>query len=288
MRKTPLYEYEGASFLRPDDIEARTDIRADLARDLATRVLEMVETETNFAVPSSSLRGRVALTGETRPGTIAGELTRSFAMYKNFGVTLINTHIMRGMNQKGVKGRGRYFADLIISTTIMGALALQLKEMSKGRDPRPATNTQFWLASFLQGGGLGIFGDFMFSNINRFDRGLAETIAGPVVGFADDVRKLTLGNLVEVASGEDTNIASETIQFAGRYTPGSSLWYSRLGMERLILDQLRLQTDPKARSKMKRLESRYRREYGQQYWWKPGEVQPKRSPDLSNIMEETR
>lgn len=288
MRKTPLYEYEGASFLRPDDIEARTDIRADLARDLATRVLEMVETETNFAVPSSSLRGRVALTGETRPGTIAGELTRSFAMYKNFGVTLINTHIMRGMNQKGVKGRGRYFADLIISTTIMGALALQLKEMSKGRDPRPATNTQFWLASFLQGGGLGIFGDFMFSNINRFDRGLAETIVGPVVGFADDVRQLTLGNLVEVASGEDTNIASETIQFAGRYTPGSSLWYSRLGMERLILDQLRLQTDPKARSKMKRLESRYRREYGQQYWWKPGEVQPKRSPDLSNIMEETR
>jgi len=288
MRKTPLYEYEGASFLRPDDIEARTDIRPDLARDLATRLLEMVETETNFAVPSSSLRGRVALTGETRPGTIAGELTRSFAMYKNFGVTLINTHIMRGMNQKGVKGRGRYFADLIISTTIMGALALQLKEMSKGRDPRPATNTQFWLASFLQGGGLGIFGDFMFSNINRFDRGLAETIAGPVVGFADDVRKLTLGNLVEVASGEDTNIASETIQFAGRYTPGSSLWYSRLGMERLILDQLRLQTDPKARSKMKRLESRYRREYGQQYWWKPGEVQPKRSPDLSNIMEETR
>jgi hypothetical protein len=288
MRKTPLYEYEGASFLRPDDIEARTDIRPDLAKDLATRLLEMVETETNFAVPSTSLRGRTALTGETRPGTIAGELTRSFAMYKNFGVTLINTHIMRGMNQKGAKARGRYFADLVISTTVMGALALQLKEMSKGRDPRPMTDQQFWLAAFLQGGGLGIFGDFMFSNINRFDRGLAETIVGPVVGFADDVRQLTLGNLVEAASGEDTNVASEMIYFAGRYTPGSSLWYARLGLERLVMDQLRLQTDPKARSKMRRLESRYRREYGQQYWWKPGEVQPRRAPDLSNVIEERR
>ena len=288
MRKTPLYEYEGASFLRPDDIEARTDIRPDLAKDLATRLLEMVETETNFAVPSTSLRGRTALTGETRPGTIAGELTRSFAMYKNFGVTLINTHIMRGMNQKGAKARGRYFADLVISTTVMGALALQLKEMSKGRDPRPMTDQQFWLAAFLQGGGLGIFGDFMFSNINRFDRGLAETIVGPVVGFADDMRQLTLGNLVEAASGEDTNVASEMIYFAGRYTPGSSLWYARLGLERLVMDQLRLQTDPKARSKMRRLESRYRREYGQQYWWKPGEVQPRRAPDLSNVIEERR
>ena len=132
------------------------------------------------------------------------------------------------------------------------------------------------------------FGDFMFSNINRFDRGLAETIVGPVVGFADDMRQLTLGNLVEAASGEDTNVASEMIYFAGRYTPGSSLWYARLGLERLVMDQLRLQTDPKASSKMRRLESRYRREYGQQYWWKPGEVQPRRAPDLSNVIEERR
>ena len=285
MRSSPLYEHEGASFLRAEDIEARTDVAPGLARDLATRLMEMVEGETNFAVPSSSLRGRVALTGETRPGTISGEMTRSFAMYKNFGVTLVNTHLMRGMAQPGAKGKGRYFADLIISTTIMGALALQLKEMSKGRDPRPMTDNAFWLAAFLQGGGLGIFGDFMFSDINRFDRGLAETIAGPVVGFADDVRKLTIGNLVEASQGKDTNAARELIRFAARYTPGSSLWYTRLGLERMVIDQLQLMADPKARSNMRRIESRYRREFGQKYWWKPGETAPSRSPNYGNILE---
>ena len=284
MRSTELYDHEGATFLRAEDIEARTDIDPTMARDLATRMMEMIEAETNFAVPSSSLRGRTALTGDTRPGTIAGEMTRSFAMYKNFGVTLVNTHLMRGVTQEGAKRKGRYMADLIISTTIMGALALQLKEMSKGRDPRPMDDNAFWLAAFFQGGGLGIFGDFIYSTENRFGGGLETTVAGPVVGFIDDLGKLTLGNLMEAAKGEDTNAARETIRFASRYTPGSSLWYSRLATERLIVDQLQLWADPKARSNMRRMETRYRREFGQRYWWRPGRTEPARAPDLDNII----
>ena len=284
IRKTDLYEHEGATFLRAEDIEARTDITPGLARDLGTRLMEMVETETNFAVPSTSLRGRTALTGDARPGTISGELVRSFAMYKNFGITLVNTHLMRGMQQQGGKAKGRYFADLIISTTLMGALAMQLKEMSKGRDPKPMTGPAFWGAALLQGGGLGIFGDFLFSDVNRFDRGLAETIAGPVVGFADDVRKLTIGNIIEAANGEDTNAASEMIQFAARYTPGASLWYTRLALERMVIDQAQMMTDPKAKSKMRRLENRYKKEQGQKYWWRPGKTAPDRAPNLENVL----
>jgi len=288
MRSTELYDHEGATFLRAEDIEARTDIDPTLARDLATRMMEMIETETNFAVPSTSTRGRVALTGETRPGTISGELSRSFAMYKNFGVTLVNTHLMRGVTQEGAKAKGKYLADLIISTTVMGALAIQLKEITKGRDPRPMTDNAFWLAAFLQGGGIGIFGDFISSSENRFGGGLAKTVAGPVVGFVDDVGKLTIGNLIQAAKGDDTNIARETIKFVSRYTPGSSLWYARLGLERMVTDQLLLYADPKARSNMRRLESRYRREYGQRYWWRPGKTEPSRAPDIENILAQTR
>ena len=286
MRSTELYDWEGATFLRPEDVEFRNDISPRLARDLSTKMMEMIDTEMQYAVPSTTTKGRTALVGESRPGTVAGELTRSFAMYKGFGVSLVNFHLMRGLNQTGAKGKGRYFADLLISTTVMGALALQLKEMSKGRDPRPMTDTEFWLAAFLQGGGLGIYGDFLFSDVNRFDRGLAETIAGPVVGFANDVRKLTIGNLVEAANGEDTNIASEMISFAGRYTPGASLWYMRLGLERLVLDQMRMATDNKARQKFRKLEGRYRRDTGQKYWWRPGRREPSRAPNVENILAE--
>jgi hypothetical protein len=285
MRSTPLYEHKGAEFLRAEDIEARTDIDPTLARDLATRMMEMINTETNYAVPSSSLRGRVAFTGETRPGTVAGELVRSFVMYKNFAVSLLNTHIMRGMLQPGAKGKGRYYANLVISTTLMGALALQLKEMSKGRDPMPMTSSNFWGAAFMQGGGAGIYGDFLFGNVNRFGGGLSSTIAGPVVGFADDVRELTIGNLVQAAQGDDTNFASDLIRFGGRYTPGSNIWYSRLAFERLILDQAQTMADPKAREKLRRIRRRYKQK-GQNYWWRPGAIVPDRLPDVSNVMEE--
>jgi hypothetical protein len=285
VRSTPLYEYEGASFLRAEDIEARTDIRSDLARDLATSLLVMVETETNFNVPSSSLRGRIALTGDTRPGTVSGEIIRSFAMYKNFGVTVFNTHILRGLNQPTLRGKGSYYADLMISTTLMGALALQMKEMAKGRDPRPMEGPEFWGAAMMQGGGLGIFGDFLFSNVNRFGGGLGETIAGPVAGLLNDGLKLTIGNVAQAVQGKDTNVASEAISFAARYTPGSSLWYSRLALERVFVDQAKKWVDPDAASKMRRLETRYRNQYGQNYWWRPGKTTPERSPNLSNVFE---
>ena len=284
IRSTELYDYEGAKFLRPADIRARTDISPGRAEELTTRLLEMVNTETNFAVPSTSVRGRVALTSDTRPGTIAGELTRSFAMYKNFGVTLVATHLTRGATQPGAMSKGTYFADLLISATLMGALALQLKEMSKGRDPRPMDTEEFWGAAFMQGGGLGIYGDFLFSDVNRFDRGMAETVAGPVVGFANDVRKLTLGNIMEAATGQDTKAGTELINFAKNYTPGSSLWYARLGLERNLWDRLQMWADPKAKQKMRKLERKYKRDYGQKYWWSPGDAQPSRSPNLDNAL----
>jgi hypothetical protein len=284
IRATDLYDEQGAKFLRPLDVKSRTDLTPEMANQLGIRLMEMINTETNFAVPSTSVRGRVALTGETRPGTIAGELTRSFAMYKGFGITLLNTHLMRGMNQAGVKGKGVYFADLLISATVMGALAMQLKEMSKGRDPRPMDSPEFWGAAFLQGGGLGIYGDFLFSDVNRFGGGLAQTIAGPVVGFANDVRNLTLGNMMEVASGEDSNAASEMVKFVQRYTPGSSLWYMRLGLERMLFERLQLYSDPKAPQKFRSGQNKYKREYDQDYWWAPGKPAPSRAPNISSAL----
>jgi hypothetical protein len=92
--------------------------------------------------------------------------------------------------------------------------------------------------------------------------------------------------LVEAVNGEDTNIASEMISFAGRYTPGASLWYMRLGLERLVLDQMRMATDNKARQKFRKLEGRYRRDTGQKYWWRPGRREPSRAPNVENILAE--
>ena len=280
MRSTQLYDYNGATFLRPDDIASRADLDPRMANDLADKLLIMVNTETNFAVPSTSIRGRLALTGNVQPGTIPGEVLRSFAMYKNFSVTVLNTHIARGLALDGVSAKGRYLAGFVVTATLMGALAMQAKEITKGRDPVEMDTPEFWGAAMLQGGGLGIFGDFLFSNRNRFGGGLAETVAGPVVGAANDILNLTAGNIFQLVQGEDMNLGREMIDFASRYTPGSSMWYTRLAMERLVTDQVRMMLDPDAPARMRRLERRYMNERGQEYWWRPGQTSPDRAPDL--------
>ena len=290
IRRTNPYDEKGAKFIRPTDIAARTDIDETLRDNISTRLLEMINTETNFAVPSTSVRGATFLTGGTQPGTLTGEMARSFAMYKNFGVTLVNTHLMRGMQLPQSSSKGAYYSNLLISTTLMGALAMQMKEVSKGRDPREMfgdseETVKFWFAAFMQGGGLGIFGDFLTSGTSRYGSGIAETIAGPVAGAGDDLLNLTVGNLYQAATGQDTNAASEMVKFTQRHTPGSSLWYGRLALERGLWDQMQLMTDPKAKSKFRRLENRTKKQTGQKYWWGPGDTTPSRAPEISKAFE---
>ena len=69
------------------------------------------------------------------------------------------------------------------------------------------------------------------------------------------------------------------MRFLRSNTPGSSLWYSRLAMDRLIWDQLQELADPEYRRAFKRTEDRARKDYGQDYWWRPGQAAPQRAPD---------
>jgi hypothetical protein len=141
-------------------------------------------------------------------------------------------------------------------------------------------NAAFWGAAMLQGGGLSIFGDFLFAELNRYDRGLAETIAGPVVGLAQDLKNLTIGNMQQMVNGQDTNVASEALGFASRYMPGASVWYIRGALERTVIDQVRMMIDPDAKKRMRDLEKKYKKERGQEYWWRPGQMAPDRAPNL--------
>lgn len=277
-RRTDLYEHKGASFLRPEDIAEEAT---------ALRFLDMLHGETEFAVPGTSRRGRVAIIGENRPGTFTGELIRSAAMYKNFSATLMFTHYRRLMSLPTPAERGKYFAQFFLMATAFGALSLQLKDVSKGRDPRkmidfsdPAAMAKFWGAAALQGGGLGIFGDFLFAQQNRYGGGLAQTVAGPMVGAAADFTGYFNSNAQALISGKKTNVVGGAIDIAQRYMPGGSMWWARQGMESLIWDQLRRIGDPNFSQRVHALDRKRKTEYGQDSWWRRGDALPSRAPDL--------
>ncbi|MBL8713244.1 MAG: hypothetical protein JNM12_10110 [Alphaproteobacteria bacterium] len=287
IRTTAAYEHEGATFIRPEDVASRGDLLPGIADDHAQRLLEMIQTETEFAVPSATLRGRAQMQANTRPGTLIGEIVRSFGMYKNFSFSLYHTHITRAMLQQGLQNKLGYMSSMVISTTLAGAVSMQLKEIAKGRDPRNMFGEDaaaFWGQALIQGGGLGIFGDFLSSSTNRTGNTLGETIAGPVAALAGDVASATLGNAKKFAKGEETTVGADTVRIIKKYMPGTSLWYARAAFERMVFDNIQKWVDPEALERFRRQESKLRNEARQKYWWRPGHTLPDRAPDIGQAV----
>lgn len=269
----------GLTVIRPHDVEA-------VDPDLALRYAGMIHRLVRRAVPEPGVRARTAMLGGSKGGTEFGEFARLAMQFKGFSVGIVFLHILP-LYRELIGGRWKSAAvrgsALAINMMLLGALAMHLKDMVNGRDPRDMSDPEFWGAAMLQGGGLGIFGDLLFSDVNRFGGGLPDLLAGPVIGKTiDPARNLIWGNAIEGAKGEDTNIGREATRFIGQNTPFlSSAWYARLAYDRIFIDQMRRLVDPGAQKAFRRTERFFERERDQQFWWGEGEVAPERAPDLS-------
>lgn len=266
IRATTPRRERGQDWIFPQDI---ADARV---RD---RLMETILTEMDMAVPVASLKTRALINSVAPRGTWHGEILKSAFLFKSFGISVMLDQMHRIM-QQSAGNAARYAGGLIIGTTLLGGLALQLKALAGGQDPRDASKPEFWGAAALQGGGFGIFGDFLQSQTNRFDGGFAQTLAGPLVQDAQ--------GLVDIAKTKRP--AWQAVRQLRQSLPGGSLWYLKLGMDRLVTDQIQQEIDPNYRAAWRRMEKRAS-EQGTRYWWAPGETAPERAPDLGNALGET-
>jgi len=281
LRMTELMDHDGAKFFSVENMMNRTDLEEGVRTNLASKVQEMVLSETDFAVPMPDARARAFTTGGQKRGTLIGELIRDVGLFKSFPITILTTHLLRGARMSGLANKVSYLGQLTIATTVLGAVAMHSKDITRGRDPRKMDSAAFWTAAFIQGGGAGIFGDFIYSGIggeSRFGKGMTETAAGPVFSFTDDLVRLLGGNAHQLMTGKDANIPADVVQFMRRYMPGGSLWYTRLAWERGVIDQLAKLADPNANKRFGRMVRKRSTEYDQDYWWRPGRTAPARLP----------
>lgn len=263
-------------FLRPSDISAAGDDR------LAERYAAMLMQEAQFGSPTGMLRQRALIVGKTQPGTLWGETARSMAQFKGFAVmvALQQERILRRFLTEGFARGASYAAVVAVSMAVFGGLSMQLRELAFGRDPRDMRDPKFWGAAILQAGGLGIWGDFLFSDENRVMGSTLNTLAGPLAGTAVDAIALGQSIASGTAFGEETNTGRQLSQIIRHNTPGSSLWYLRLAADRLVFDELQQQLDPEAYKSFRRKAQWRRREIGNRFYWRPGRPSPGRAPDI--------
>jgi hypothetical protein len=264
LRSAPMDTDGGVEWLSPHNVGDP---------ELASRFMEMIHEETDIAVPVADLATRAFVNSKLERGTVMGEVGRSLFQFKSFGVSVLIRQAQEIMAMQGAQA-ARYAGGLLIGTTLMGALAMQLKAIAAGKDPRPMEDEAFWGAAILQGGGFGIFGDFLHSSQSRAGNGFAQTLAGPMVDDAQGI-----ANVIGSKHPE-----RRLVQEAKGFIPGNTLWYTRLAFDRMVADQIQQAIDPDYRKSWKRLD-KYAAEQGTGYFWRPGEGQPARAPDFSNALE---
>jgi len=245
--------------------------------DAIQRMIHHVGSETNLAMTIPQPKARAIMAGGAQSGTPMGEAARGVTQFKSFSTQFVMNQVGEMFRKHGAD-RASHAAVLFVGTVALGMVAMQTKRLLKGQGIADMSEPGTWGAAAMQGGGLGIVGDFMaagFGGTNRFGQGALTTLMGPSFGFAEDFIKTTAGNIGEAARGERANFASEAVRFGSRYTPGLHLPILGIAAERLFVDQIRLIADPSGtRRSFMTMEQKQRHDFNSKYLWRPGQVLP--------------
>lgn len=267
----------GAKYIRPEDVAA-------VDEDAAIRLSDWITEIGEFAVNEPSLATRATVTQGFKHGDFKRLIFSNVFFAKSFGVSVMINHLLPSIRDVG-QGRLARLSTTVIGSTIMGALAMQARQVVFGKDARDMTTVPFWTASLLQGGGLGLFGDFLFADTSRTGNTFAEmlSIGGPGAAVAWNLARA--GDLYSLGTEVNTDrVLSDLFKIFNKNTPVIHMWYTRMIVERMLLDQVEKALDPSYNSRIRSVESRMKKQMGQGFWWEPGQALPERAPKLQTAV----
>jgi hypothetical protein len=213
--------------------------------------------------PDSQIRSITKM--GTVKGTYMGEINAFVMQYKNFAVSLYKKILRREMDSYGPDESKLVGATMIASAlmlgTIFGYIVISIKDMLSGRSPRDPKKLSVIMQSFVQGGGGGIYGDFLMSEVqNQYGNGVFETALGPT---ASDIKKFI--DMVKTMN-EPKKAGKKFLQLAEGHTPFINLYYTKAAYDYLIGYQIKEYLDP---GFFKRMKERNEKNRGQTYYFKP-------------------
>lgn len=255
---------------------------SELREELRGQLRSYITDRASYAVIEPDARTRAIMRRGTQPGTLTGELLRFMGQFKAFPIAILQKTVGRELYGRGYtpsqlgsrpgaeliqalrNGNGEKlgFAQLMAWTTLFGYGAMATKDLLKGREPRPADDPKTWVAAMLQGGAMGLYGDFIFGENNRFGGGVIGSLAGPTAGSVEGAVDLWF----RLRDGEDAAAAS--FRYAISHTPFANLFYARAAADYLFLYSVQEALNPGA---LRRAERRIEKENNQQFLITPSQ-----------------
>lgn len=251
-----------------------TAMRVESLKDeLTSKLRGYVSDRAGYAQLETDARSRAWFTRGTKRGTVFGEGARFMAQFKQYPTIFLQRvggREIKGRAKGGFDGEGvgmdsplYNIASLFVALTVGGYVAMTAKDLVKGRTPRDPSDVNTWLAAAVQGGGAGIYGDFLFGDTkNRFGGGVADTILGPTLGQVN-----TIGDLLgRMKKGDD--FASTAFTTVQNNTPFVNMFYTRTALDYMILYDIREAMNP---GYLRRMERRVEKENAQEFMFPPSQ-----------------
>jgi hypothetical protein len=254
LRAEGVRTIDGRPYLTPESVRddaAAMTLRRYFADEAQSSVLE------------ADARTQRYMTQGTQRGTFLGEALRFLTQFKGYPLTYTHRTLGRAIHG-GAEGRSigaGNIAALIASTTILGYAAMTAKDYLRGYGAREVVgedgvpNANTILAAMLQGGGAGLFGDFLFANVSRTGNTFLANLAGPTISGAAS----GLNTALLAARGE--NVGGQAVRDVVSNFPFMNMWFLRPVLNYMILNDIREALSP---GSLARDDIRARQEFGQE------------------------
>lgn len=285
IRQTELADMRGTKYLTSDGVNQLSDehisgylgeeskpgqiarAREQIATNLGTYFTDLADE----AINQPGAYERAVTSAGLSSGTVSGEAVRAFMQFKGFGISAARRHFLREWTRSGKKDWPG-LALLITGTTAMGYAAFQIKNILSARVMALPQNfdeaKKQGLAAFLQGGGAGIYGDFLFGDTNRYGGGLAETFGGPSVSALADLYRMK-SELQDATKAHDfTRLRSDAVRTIKNNLPFQNFLWTKAAMDYLVFYGLQEAVNP---GYLRRMESRQRDQNQTTYIFPPSQ-----------------
>lgn len=271
LRTIPRFAYE--NYITSVGRTASDITVQNLMDDLSQTLRLMAVDRAHHAVIEPSARTRAWMLRGTKPGTIPGELLRYIGQFKSFSVAMVHTVLGREVYGRGYdtvgeylrKGRGDMLgmAAMIGMYGILGYASMSIKDLIKGREPRDPLDPKTMMAALAQGGGLGLYGDFLFGEYSRFGRSFTSSLAGPALGQLDALTDLW----TRIRNGDD--VAAASFKTLLENTPFMNLFWIRPILDYLVIWNIQESLNP---GYLRRMERTIENQNNQKFIIRPSEV----------------
>lgn len=246
---------------------------------LETKLRAFFADRSHIAVLQGGIREKAYTTQGLQAGTGMGEAIRFMMQFKSYSISFVQKFLGRytqedhfwsipGSVFKMPRAEAAQLAGFIVTLTGLGYLSMVAKDLAKGKTPRDPRDPKTMISAMAQGGGAGIYGDFLFGQANREGGGPLETAIGPFFGNVSAAADITL-KARDYATGQSDAPDTEIWNLFKNNTPFINLFYTRAALDYLVLYQIQESMNP---GSLRRMEQKLKREQHQEFIVPPSQV----------------